>query len=594
MSLRSNSFDSMPPHFGEHNTGSMDSIGISDVKPHLAKRPRMAVPSQAQSGAKSDALVRVKQSSSSAIVLRLWVQLVDLLAPYSQLIRDVMASAHKDHHVARILDNFAATTLSKYFQSIISFIQACHSLHIDMDHLTPVQLADGLLAMRLARSSDGIYLHGSTILKSIRWSVRHLGADCFQCSFDGLLSKFLTDKKAVDTKESLPLPLYSILHWEKKILTSSTSPLLTIILGAFLFQIWTGLRWADMQRITPSQLVFDYKDIRGIAWRTKTTTKGQAFGCLASGFMSLSSHTWMLIFFRTLDGIFSTHGHAELDFIIPRITMKGSLELVLPLEPMRYTDALYYLRTFIQIPWRAEGSGPFDPSNYTIHGLKATFLSWSAQIPTISEEQRRQQGHHRSINQSVRLYSRDDVYPQLQLQQTLVDSVVANFRPKTPVHRGGQTPAIEPAIKLERYRKEATTMDWNFFFFPRSPGDNIPARLEAALDTIDLEEESMSGDASFSSASSTQSSSSSHQEEQQAADQPHHVDGSNHVLAQLRQTIHVVATWSAPLEHNRATRMACGRQFLTSSLKIVKYEDLDTHSGSLCNHPGCRHIWSRF
>jgi hypothetical protein len=84
-------------------------------------------------------------------------------------------------------------------------------------------------------------------------------------------------------------------------------------LGAFLLQVWTGLRWSDMQRITPSQLVFDYKDIRGIAWRTKTTTKGQAFGCLASGFMSLSSHTWMLIFFRALDDVFATHGNSQLD-----------------------------------------------------------------------------------------------------------------------------------------------------------------------------------------------------------------------------------------------------------------------------------------
>jgi hypothetical protein len=55
-----------------------------------------------------------------------------------------MASAHEEHHVSRILDNFAATTLAKYFQSLISFVQACHSLHIDLDSLTPVQLADGL------------------------------------------------------------------------------------------------------------------------------------------------------------------------------------------------------------------------------------------------------------------------------------------------------------------------------------------------------------------------------------------------------------------------------------------------------------------
>lgn len=207
----------------EQRMHSTDSGYPDDRESGPSKRCRMSAPSKTQSGTKLDALVRVKQSSSSSVVLRLWSQIVELLTPYSQLIRDVMASAHKDHHVARILDNFAATTLAKYFQSIVGFIQACHSLHLD--NLTPVQLADALLAMRLARSSDGIYLHGSTILKSIRWSVRHLGADCFQCSFDSLLSKFLTDKKAIDKKESLPLPLFSILHWEKKILTSSTSPL---------------------------------------------------------------------------------------------------------------------------------------------------------------------------------------------------------------------------------------------------------------------------------------------------------------------------------------------------------------------------------
>ena len=182
----------------EQGMHSIDSGYPDDRESGPSKRCRMSAPSKTQSGTKSDALVRVKQSSSSNIVLRLWSQIAELLTPYSQLIRDVMASAHKDHHVARILDNFAATTLAKYFQSIVGFMQACHSLHIDLDNLTPVQLADALLAMRLARSSDGIYLHGSTILKSIRWSVRHLGADCFQCSFASLLYKQIFDGKEGD------------------------------------------------------------------------------------------------------------------------------------------------------------------------------------------------------------------------------------------------------------------------------------------------------------------------------------------------------------------------------------------------------------
>jgi hypothetical protein len=181
----------------------------------------------------------------------------------------------------------------------------------------------------------------------------------------------------------------------------------------------------------------------------------------------------------------------------------------------------------------------------------------------------------------------------LQLQQILIDSIATDFRPKTPIHRGGQTLAIEPAIKLERYQKAATDFDWKFFFFPRSPGGNIPARMEEILETIDIEDESASNVASTTSASSDSSSSSSQHEEPSAKAQPANVDGSTHVLAQLRQTIHVVATWNAPSGTNKATRMACGRQFLTSSLKMVQYADL-AQTGSLCNHPGCRHIWSRF
>ena len=75
--------------------------------------------------------------------------------------------------------------------------------------------------------------------------------------------------------------------------------------------------------------------------------------------------------------------------------------------------------------------------------------------------------------------------------------------------------------------------------------------MEAVLETIDLEEDSASGDASATSDSSAHSSSSSQQEDPPAAAQPNQMDGSNHVLAKLHQTIHVVATWNAPLETSR-------------------------------------------
>ena len=139
------------------------------------------------------------------------------------------------------------------------------------------------------------------------------------------------------TSCTVPLPLYCFLHWERKILISSTDPLLIIIIGSFLLQAWTGLRWADMQRVNPINLIFDFETLRGIAWRTKTT-RGQAFGCISSGFLSHGSHNWLLVYLRALDGLYGRHADANLDFIVPRISGTwNQLQLVQPLE----ADALH-------------------------------------------------------------------------------------------------------------------------------------------------------------------------------------------------------------------------------------------------------------
>ena len=122
------------------------------------KKIRLSVPTVKQAGAATDALLRVKQPSQCLRVQKLWDELVKVLLPFSQLLHDIEHSVHRDHHVSRILDNFAATTLSKYIPAITNFVEACRSLRIDLPSLTAVQMADGLIAVRLARSSDGVYI----------------------------------------------------------------------------------------------------------------------------------------------------------------------------------------------------------------------------------------------------------------------------------------------------------------------------------------------------------------------------------------------------------------------------------------------------
>ena len=247
-------------------------------------------------------------------------------------------------------------------------------------------------------------------------------------------------------------------------------------------------------------------------------------------------------------------------------------------------------------PWK-QTAHRLESSNYTIHGLKASLLSWCSQLPSISEEMRRQQGHHKPVNASVRLYSRDDVHPQLQLQSILIREVVNGFRPCTPLHRGGQAPASEPPVVLERFQKSAVRTEWNFFYFPASMEEFVSPKLSEVIETALIEEEQL--DEKSSSSSSSSSASDSEQESNQLSTvQPHEATGSQdpalYRFAMLRKTIHVISSWNQPALNSNATRMACGRQLVTSSLKVITYEELTGSAGSLCNHPGCRQIWSNF
>ena len=407
-----------------------------------------------------DGLARLKQPSLSPVLQKLWRDSVSRLQPYSALLRDICTSSHAEVHSAKIMDSVASTTLARYLQAILHFLDVADSMHVDLLQLTPIQLSDLLIAMRLSRSSDERYMHSTSVIKAIRWGCKHLALTIFQVAFDALISKFATSKIPRELRESLPLPLFTVVHWERKILIQTTNPLLRIILGSFLLRMWGGLRWADLQRVRPYEYVFDGDDLRGSCWKTKTSYRGQPFGALASGFLSMGPLTWMQFFLQELDVIFAEDESPDLDFLVPRINLiGGSLQLAVPLVPMPYTHALFFLREYVGCPWRS--SPPtLTASNYTIHGLKTTFLSWASQIPSIPEEWRRLQGHHRAPQAAVRLYSRDDVWGALQLQQRLVEEIRRGFRPKTPIHRGGQHPAPEPAIQLQLFKKSTSPYPW--------------------------------------------------------------------------------------------------------------------------------------
>lgn len=59
----------------------------------------------------------------------------------------------------------------------------------------------------------------------------------------------------------------------------------------------------------------------------------------------------------------------------------------------------------------------------------------------------------RKTHQSTTLYSRDDVNGALKLQQTIIDKVRDQWKPSTPMGRGGQAPILEPVFTIEKFLK---------------------------------------------------------------------------------------------------------------------------------------------
>ena len=128
--------------------------------------------------------------------------------------------------------------------------------------------------------------------------------------------------------------------------------------------------------------------------------------------LSVGSHHWVHKYLTTLDSILINHNPNSIDFLIPTIAEEGPRT---PLTAMSFPEALYFVRRYLELPWRTQKLNFADVSHYTLHGLKSTFISWASQLG-ISPELRRLQGKHKDPMQSSRLYSRDDVHGSFKLQ----------------------------------------------------------------------------------------------------------------------------------------------------------------------------------
>ena len=391
-------------------------------------------------GPGSAAVTRVRCASDCSLVMSLWSSVTTLYMAFSPMLQQLQQSSFRDQHYVRLINNFAASTLLKYLSALQHFHALMLDLRLTLDGLTETQLADILTAGWLSRKASESVSSAAMMLKALRWGYKQLQIERFAVAFGSLLTSFQS-KVPHDRRESLPFSLYILSQFERHILVRETSQADILILGTFLLLVFSGLRYADLQRTSPLSLQWDGSTLRGLAWRTKTSSAGTPFGAIGCGFLSSGSFNWLYKFLMTLDDVLSQHGSADIDFMIPSIGPQG---VRVPLQPMSYAEGLYFLRKNLCLPWKRNPlSIGVAPNYYTIHGLKSTLISWATQLD-LSDEHKRLQGKHQARNSSTRLYSRDDVHGAIKLQKDIVSAVQGGWRPVTPLSGGGSNLCWSP------------------------------------------------------------------------------------------------------------------------------------------------------
>ena len=523
-----------------------------------------------------DPLVRCKQASQSPVVQQLWKSLLSRLMMYSTLLQEIYKSPNAEIHVARLFDTFAASTIVKYLNALGHFLQICVDMRADLEVLSEIQLADILLACRLSRSTIQGMSHVNMVIKALRWAHRTLQLECLSIALGSMITSF--SKTATgDRRESLPFSLFSLMHFERRILMRECQDWEVIVLGMILLLAFSGLRFSDMQRTCPSTLHWNGSILRGTCWRTKTSRAGQPFGLHGQGFLSKGTFTWLFKFLTTLDAVFGSHGNGHEDYLIPGCDRD---RVRIPLAPMTYAEALYFVRSSLKLPWRSNQTNMGgDIRSYTVHGLKSTLLSWGQQLE-LPEEQRRLQGKHKPQQSSTRLYSRDDVFGALKFQESVIRAVREGFRPSTPLGRGGQHPMEEPKFELQLFNKTAPEHQWQYFQFGTQveilPAEDPPLEMDEVSDS----------DTSSSSTSSSNSSSSKGAKPTNTGQIPVTAD---EIQGALHRNMWHVASESLMLDDG-VIRTACGRRFPQSSIAMLA--DLQLSPGQqLCSHPGCLKGW---
>ena len=277
-----------------------------------------------------------------------------------------------------------------------------------------------------------------------------------------------------------------------------------IVIGSVLCLTWASLRWNDGLWSPPSRVVLQASSLSGLATRTKSCRASMPCRCQLLGLTGTSASCWGISWVNALQQCVADTSRLfparVVDFLLPVLSPDSTHPVFV--APLHRSRAMPWLRSLLQEHWRLHSDlpPPSEHALYGVHSCKATVLSWERQLH-LDPELRRLQGHHRpsAMEGSVRVYSRDDIGPMLQLQADIINKIRSGYRPLQPVARGSNP--------LPDFRVCLPAPDRSLPAMPVMESTSVvPAVPAATADTkgdadTDLSADSSDSDSSVASAS---------------------------------------------------------------------------------------------
>ena len=404
-----------------------------------------------------------------------WLRILEVAGDASDLVKTTRNSANVMAHRARVIAKFSPSTLASYFRCWFQWVDFC-KCHDTDPHQPPLVLLADFLQVSSRGSALGVATAHS---RALTWMAKYAGFPSLKQALDAPITRAYTiPSEVVPRKEAAPLPLSFVVYLETCILKDLGTPADHLIMGSILVLVWASLRWSDALWVTPGD---DSDIIRGVANKTKTTSRGMPFALVKSGLLGINasvswSTKWLNLVRQALQRTSEVFPGFTPDFLLPQCSPNPEHPLFS--APLSRSHGVLMLRN---LPKQSHKEA--SVLSIGVHSPKVTLLSWARQVGA-SEDLRMAQGHHRQAGakSNVALYGRDDVHPAIQLQKLLLHKISSGFRPVIPLLRGGAKPITDRPVHLPGSIDAA------------QGSESTPLCLPEAADLLDTDSDDSDGD----------------------------------------------------------------------------------------------------